>query len=262
MATQSYSKGINMRNIFLICILFTLGKSLKASSLKTISNDEKKIDSAGIINALYKGFKVVPSLNGSAFNYKYTYTAKSKAIKVFCTKKIGNINIAYNIELKDTKGIFNKNSFFIGDDYRYVNSFFMLDGVKLSLGKVHALNIGEDFLRQFSNVWSGDKSSPFIKLYSTGKRKIFLIKGINPFCNGHNCSSYVVYILQKEGKMCSVHPLYFDGTNHPYDFNNLKLFYSPDDANLSILVPKGSGSVKSKADVNVFKIYLNDIGLK
>jgi hypothetical protein len=246
-------------------MLFSLGKSREVSSLNAVINNEKitnystNIDSSSIINGLYKGVKIISSINGQTFSYKYTYEPKSKIVKVVCIKKIDDSNVEYNIELKDTKGVFNRNSFSVGDDYKYITSYFMLDGIKLSLDKVHALRSEDDFLTQISNIWSGDKSSTTIKLYKVGKKKIFLIKGLNPFCNGHNCTDYVVYILQKENGKGSINAIHFDGTNNPYDFNNFKLFYGSDVLYPAILVPKNSRPIRSKLDVNTYKICFDNI---
>lgn len=264
-STIIIQQGINMKNIFLFCMLFSLGKSREISSLKAVPNDLKAInysarnDSSAIINSLYKGLKIIPSINGNAFSYKYTYERKSKIVKVVCIKKIEDSNVEYNIELKDTKGVFNRNSFSVGDDYKYITSYFILDGIKLSLDKVHALSSEDDFLTQISNIWGTDKSSPTLKLYRIGKKKIFLIKGENPFCNGHNCTDYVVYILQKENGKGSVNAVHFDGVNSPYDFNNLKLFYGSDVVNPGIFLPKNKHSVNSKLDFDKYKICFKDI---
>ncbi len=264
-STIIIQQGINMKNIFLFCMLFSLGKSREVSRLKAVLNDAKttnysvSVDSTSTINDLYKGVKIIPSINGHAFSYKYTYEPKSKIVKVVCIKKIEDSNVEYIIELKDTKGVFNRNSFSVGDNYKYITSYFMLDGIKLSLYKVHALRSEDDFLTQISNIWGADKSSPTVKLYRIGKKKIFLIKGENPFCNGHNCTDYVVYILQKENGKGSVNAVHFDGTNNPYDFNNLKLFYGSDVVNPAIFVPKNEHSVKSKLDVDTYKICFKDI---
>ena len=257
---------INMKNIFLFYMLFSLGKSREISNFRAAINEEKKanyneiIDSTSTINGLYKNVKIIPSINEVSFSYKYTYDQKSKIIKVVCMKKIDNSNVGYNIELKDTKGVFNRNNISVGDDYKYITSYFMLDGIKLSLGKVHALNSEDEFLTQVSNIWSRDKSSPTNKLYKPGNKKIFLIRGIDPFCNGHNCADYVVYIVQKEKGKGSLNAVHFEGTNSPYDFNNTKLFYDTDSINPAILLPKNNRAVSSKADLNKYKIYFD--GLK
>ena len=246
-------------------MLFTLGESREVGSVKAVSKDEKianyrvSVDSSSTINGLYKGVKVIPSINGNAFSYKYTYEPKSKIVKIVSIKKIDNSNVEYNIELKDTKGSFDRNSFSIGDDYKYICSYFMLDGIKLPLNKVHALSSKDDFLTQISNIWSDDKSSPIIKLYKIGKKKIFLIKGINPFCNGHNCTDYVVYVLQTENGKGSINAVHFNGTNNPYVFNNFKLFYGADEVNPEILVPKNDLPIRSKLNVNTYKIYFDNI---
>ncbi|WP_121811966.1 hypothetical protein [Mucilaginibacter kameinonensis] len=253
-----------MKNILLICMLFTLAKSREISSLATIDNSKKPnysmiVDSSSIINGLYKNLKVIPSIDGYAFSYKHTYSPKSKIIKIVCTKKIDGTNVEYDVELKDTKGVYNRNSFSIGDDYKYITSYFLFDGIKLSLNKVHALNSEDDFLTQISNIWSGDKTFATTKYYSIKKKKIILIKGIDPFCNGHNCTDYVVYVLQKENGKGSVNAIHFDGTNGPYDFNNFKLFYDADGVNTAMLIPKNSRPVKSKHDVDMYKINFDSI---
>lgn len=245
-------------------MLFTLAKSGEVSSLPTIDNSKKPnysmiVDSSSIINGLYKNLKVIPSIDGYAFGYKHTYDPKSKIIKIVCAKKIGDTNVEYDVELKDTNGVYTRNSFSIGDDYKYITSYFLLDGIKLSLNKVHALNSEDDFLTQISNIWSSGNTVPTIKVYKPAKNKIVLIKGIDTFCNGHNCTDYVVYILQKENGKGSINAIHFDGTNGCYDFNNFKLFYSSKDVTPAILVPKNSRPVKSKHDVDTYKIHFEGI---
>ncbi len=251
-----------MKNILFIYIFFTLSKAPDVSRFRVnLNNRNNRVttDSCSIINTLYKNAKTIPYSNEHSFRCKYSYNQKSKIVKVSCIKQINKSRLEYDVELKDTKGVFNKINFNVGDDYKYITSYFMIDGIKLSLNKVHALNSDDDFLTHISNIWSGDKSSPTIKRYTIGKRKVFLIKGINPFCNGHNCSDYVVYILQKENGKGSINAVHFNGTNNPYDFNNFKLFFGPDVVNPAILVPKNNHPVNSQLDLNMYKIYFDGI---
>jgi len=209
-------------------------------------------DTGNIITKFYQNVKAIPYKTDYSFDYKYTFDQINKIIKVVSSKKIGGDSLHYIIDLKDTKGIFNNSHFSVGDDYQYISSYFMIGDLKLPLNKVHGLNSENNLLTQISNVWS-DRSDAMVKSYRIADRKIYLIKGINPFCNGRNCTDYVVYILQVENGKGSIQAIYFNGINRLYDFNNTNLFYDQSSStNPKIFIPKTGKLVNS---IDAFDIY-------
>ena len=216
-------------------------------------------DSGIIIRALYKNVELLPSKHFTHFDYKYSYDKITKIISVTCTKKVNKTNLKYIVTLKDSSGIFNDSSFSIGDDYQYITSYFLIDNLKLPLDNIHAINGGNDFLVQVSNVWNDETSSTTIKVYKVGNRKILFIKGTNSYCNGNNCSDYVVYILQELGGKASLNAVYFSGKNYPYDFNSTSLFNRSGTKNPEILVPKNDKFVTGLQDFYIYEIHFRNL---
>lgn len=219
----------------------------------------KYTDSGIIIRALYKNVKLLPSKHFRHFDYKYSYDKITKIIRVVCTKKINKTNLEYIVKLKDNSGIFNDRNFSVGDNYQYITSYLLMDNLKLPLDSIYAINGGNNFLVQVSNVWNNEASSTTIKVYKVGNRKILLIKGINPYCNGNNCSDYVVYILQEFGGKASLNAVYFNGKNYPYDFNSISLFYRSGIKNPEILVPKIDKFVTGLQDFYIYEIDFRNL---
>src|SRR6185312_10530514 len=152
--------------LVLFLIYFSTINSLnKAMAFQRNAFISKSDDSGVIIRALYKNVRLLPSNHFDHFDYKYSYDKITKIIRVVCIKKINKINLEYIINLKDNAGIFNDSSFSLGDGYKYINSYFLIDNLRLPLDNIHAINGGNDFLVQISNVWNEETSMTTIKVY-------------------------------------------------------------------------------------------------
>jgi hypothetical protein len=211
---------------------------------------------AAVIQKLCRDVKIIPSKNVGSFDYKYDFDQKTRIITVFCTKQIDNDLLRYVIKLKDFKHIFKKETFSVGDTYQYLESYFMINGLKVSLANQQSVNNSGNLLAQISDVWTVYHNHPHIKRIIIGDRTIYLIEGTDPFCNGHGCSDFVVYFLQKQNKKISVNSLYFESDSSPYDFNNVKLFFDKDNKDPELFVP-GYRRVKSAADLDrvIVRLY-------
>lgn len=239
-----------MKRFLLLCIsivpLSISGQKLTGFVPKEYfsNNDDYKIDSARVINKLYADVKLIPFKGYKSFDYRFYY--KDKIVTVISTKTVGDQTIKYVIELKDTKGIFNKNNFSAGDNYQYLGSYFILGTLKLPLDKVRSINDKTESLTRISSIWN-DFGGFIVKYYQLKSREIYLIKGTDAYCNGHNCSDYVMYILQKENHHASVQSIYFSGRNYPSEFDNTSLFYTGSDSNPQIMIPRTDKFIRSKA---------------
>jgi hypothetical protein len=254
-----------MKSFLLSICLFTISKLANGNQVfmiiihTPISTKFFYKDTLPIFDQLYGNLKILPSKNEYGFDYNYNFNKNTKIITVTCKKKIDSNNLKFVIVLKDSKGIYDKNTFSVGDDYKYITSYFMIDNFKLSVSRLHALNSENNFLTQISDVWSKDKSINSIKYYRINQKTIYLIKGTNPYCNGHNCSDYVIYLLQKKNEKVSINALYLSGTSNFYNFNNLNLFFNEDTKNPEFYFPKKDSEINSKQDLNIYKIYFDKL---
>ena len=174
---------------------------------------------------MYKGCEILKSKNKFSLQYRYSYAKASRVIIVVCKRAIDGYDLKYVIKLRDTAKIFNKNSFSVDENYQYLESYFEINNSRLPLKYLHSENDKSESLTPVSNLWEISGSEPKIKHYILKNRDIFVVKGTNPFCNGHSCSDYVVYILQIQNGKASVHSLYFSGKSGSYDFDHTYLFY-------------------------------------
>lgn len=216
-------------------------------------------DSNSVISSLYSRTTRIPYKSQLSFSYSYCYNKASKIIQLKGVASISNNLLQYNIFLKDTKHIYFRNTFSVGDDYKYLSSYFKLNDVLIRLNKLRNFNHENELLPQLTNVWNRSKTEPRIKYYNLPSGAIYLIKGSNPFCNGHYCTDYVLYILFVKNGHAHIYSLYINGTNGVYDFNNTCLFFKNGSKNPMIYIPKDDRVVKSNADCNIYEVQFDGL---
>ncbi|MEO5984207.1 MAG: hypothetical protein ABIP80_01810 [Ferruginibacter sp.] len=192
----------------------------KASVTSEISLD---IDSTKLIDSLYRNVNILQSTVVDSFNCNHTYKQESRQIEVNCIGKVYNHNFGYMLILSDTGNLYKKEFFEPSDEYDYGRSFLFLDGKMINITGLKYIN--DTSLIDPLNVWYGKNFGFVAKYYHLDDREVFLIRGINYFCNGNYCTNYKIIVLQKFKDTHTSAALIDYPGNYPYNFENTFLFY-------------------------------------
>jgi len=166
-------------------------------------------------------------------------------VTIKSSTRVKGINISYFISLKDTANIYTSKNFNLAGEYKYLGSYFELDGKKVDLTNVKISN-NDEFTKP-GIIWYESDFGTALKYYNINGKEIFLINGLNYYCNGRYCASYQVFVLQRQEEKLNASTLYYDG-QYPFDFENTFLFDSDKDSTPEIYVPKKVEKLNSRSD--------------
>lgn len=194
----------------------------------TISNtifvsDSFKLADNKLIDSLYKDVILFKSTLVDSFECSHKYDQSKKIIEVNCTGIVNGHNFGYLLLLSDTALIYNKDLFEPSEEYKYKGSMLFLDGNKIEITGLKYLN--EKNVIDPVNVWYGKDFGVAAKYYMLDDREVYLIRGINYYCNGSNCMNYKILLIQKfkSSNSTFVNAINLPG-NYPYSFENFFLF--------------------------------------
>lgn len=134
-----------INNIFIILILISgctndISENKQQKEIKILKQEnnfissKNKEDSNYILTKLYKNLTIFPSNNFSDFSYSVSFIEKDKLITVRSENIIAEHKLEYYIILKDINNRYKQKDFSIHDEsYKYIDSYFKVDGKKLGL---------------------------------------------------------------------------------------------------------------------------------
>ena len=175
-----------------------------------------------------------PNSTGSMIS-RHIFNKIKKEIKIVSNGNIGGHHLVYDLYLFDKNNICKKGKYIPGGDYDHLNSTITVDdfGVSLMNRKMFSGEYSSDPLI----LWHGDSSYQTIKYYKFESKEIYLIQGLNYFCNGVHCSSYEVLILQiDEDNTVSIRSVFYPGYLN-LRFEDVFLFDKDNDGKPEILIP-------------------------
>lgn len=239
---------------------FTNQNDNQSDKLQNISNTEATttkeftlVDSSKLITNLYKDRNIISSKDYSNFTYSVNFDKKESIIQIKSTNTLGGYKVNYFIILKDTLGIYSENQFSTFDDsYKYIKSYFEIDGKKLDLTNVELSNLtGEKVVP--SLLWYDQHFGISAKYYNVKDKEYFLIQGLDLYCNGSQCTDYQVFIINKSKEDFQTNAFYFSGL-YPYTFENTFLFDEDKDGNFEFFVPKDVKKLDKITDFNIYEL--------
>lgn len=222
--------------IFILLISCNSKSDSKRLSVKDTSSDDEKVEAINtieksnldkVIDSLYANVTVLKPTLVDTFVMDIAYRHKDLKIIAEYSRSLNGHSFGYIIELIDTASVYKKDHFNPTEDFKYQASYLVLDSQKVNLTPLKYFN-SEDVVDPV-NVWYGKSFGICAKNYLVGNRLIYLIRGINYFCNGSNCSNYKILYLQKDlvSNKLSYGMIDFPG-KYPYDFENVFLFQEKD----------------------------------
>ena len=227
-----------------------------ADTFSLQQNDYREVnlvDSTQLITELYKGKEIIPSEGYSDFSYSVSFDEGKKLVTVKSSNTVGGNKVEYFIELKDTAGIYSKDEFSTFDDsYKYVRSYFRVNGKRVEVSKTGLANLPNEKPAP-SLLWYEKDFGISGKYHKIGKKEFFLLRGLDLYCNGRQCTSYQVFVIQKKKRKIKANTFYFSGL-YPYDFENTFLFDEDGDGNPEMFVPKDIGELRDTGDFEKFEL--------
>jgi|GEM_PF-4445407 len=217
-------------------------------------------DSSHLITQLYRNVNIISAKEYFDFSYDFSYNPKENTILIKSSKRLDEHKIEYFIVLQNIEEQFNKKNFTPYDDsYKYLSSYFKIDGQKVNLTNIKLSN-KDTRLTEPALVWYDESFGISAKHYKLKSKEIFLLRGINLYCNGNQCIDYQIFVIQLQSGHSTANTLYFSG-KYPYDFENTFLFDKNADGNPEIFVPKSTRNreLQDISDFEMYTINLSDI---
>lgn len=241
--------------LYILLIACTSPKGEKQSD-QVIHNDQLAFfnpsDRTKLIDSLYGGTVILKDIQIDSFNCSHTFDSLTRRIEIKCVTEITKHTLEYILNITDTAGNYIKDDFDPSEGFRYDSSYLVLDNKRISITQ---LTYGNDSTSVVSpvNVWYGKDFGPVGKYYLLpNNEEIFLIRGINFYCNGSNCRNYKVFVLQRgEGGNISMRCFDYPG-NYPFNFENTFLFLSRSDSIPSLYFIKKGRTGTSTDDFQSF----------
>lgn len=227
-----------MKIFILFIFVFTIAcnnpnsKHLDKNSItnKINSNtDSLHLYDSMLIDSLYNDVILIKSLSVDSFDYTYKQNKNNGEIEVSFSASVNKQCFGYTIILADTADNYNEEDFEPSNAFKYIASKLFLDKTIVDISKLKYVN--ESSVVEPVIVWYGKSFGIAAKYYGLPDRDVYLIRGLNFFCNGSNCMNYKILLLQKSKKTgnVSVSAFNFPG-NYPYSFETTFLFRTKTDS--------------------------------
>lgn len=230
----------------------------KKASVEKVKQDRKGLfnlaDSTKLIDSLYKNTVILKDTEVDSFICSHSYDTITKRIEIKCMAQVNKHKLGYILELTDTAGNYMKEDFYPSGEFRYDNSYIVLDDKKLPVTQLRYSNDSGSLISPV-NVWYGNGFGPVAKYCMLpNKEEIFLVRGINFYCNGTNCSNYKMFVLQKyRDDKISIKCIDYPG-NYPYNFENTFLFYLKGTSIPSLYFVKNGKTGVSTTDFEIISL--------
>ena len=220
---------------------------------ETGKEDAALIDSAQLITGLYEGKTVIPSKDYSGFSYSFDFEERENMVRIRSVDTIAEYKVEYLIVLKDTAGGYSESEFSAFDDsYEFVESYFRVDGKRVDFSEQFFLNLAEEQLTP-ALIWYDNDFGISSKYYSVNGKDYFLIRGLDLYCNGRQCTGYQIFVIRKSGEELKASAFYFSGL-YPYDFENTFLFDQDRDGIPEMFVPKDVDELGGTSDFDIYEL--------
>jgi hypothetical protein len=207
-------------------------------------------DSLRILKELYGGSEILQSIDIGNFTTNHTFDFSKKLIKVSCTQNSANHELTYVAIFKDTAKIYSESQFVPSDEYKYIDSYVILDSDTLRLKSIKSIN--DDSKIEPINIWYGKDFGIAGRYYKLSNQEVFLLRGLNMYCNV--CSNYTLLVIQKNSNGASINHI---NTNsyYPIDFENTLLHTSGNKQNpVLYVIKRKSSEVHSKKDLEKYQL--------
>lgn len=200
------------------------------SAFQKTTNDENSLHKQEnkLIDSLYKEKILFKNIEIDSFESSHTYEKSKNEIMAKYLASVDKQKFGYILILEDTAHIYSNESFEPSESFKYIGSKLFLEDSIIDISRSKYIN--ENDVIEPVIVWYGKKIGIAAKYYELLDRDIYLIRGINYYCNGSNCMNYKVLVIQKRkgGSHISVSIINFPG-NYPYSFETTFLFRIKDD---------------------------------
>ncbi len=219
----------------------------------TLMTGEIQTDSSKILTSLYKDVKILPGKTFSGFSYNVSYNAHTRQVTIRSGKNVEGTSIEYFIDFKLKGKDFDRNTFVPSDDtqFEYLNSFFKINGDSIGLGKTLRNSPAE--MIGPSLLWYGDEFGFSGRCYKFKGKEVLLLRGLDLYCNGHHCSAYQLYAIEKDERKYKVE-VFKSRSAYPYDFENTFLFDRHADGKPEIYLPIND-NVSSPKDFQIYTLF-------
>ncbi|MEO1262599.1 MAG: hypothetical protein AAFZ15_27585 [Bacteroidota bacterium] len=252
---------LKLKNSKMRCFIFFL--ILTTACINSTQKDQSDLEDPGkttelpqnrnLIERLYRNNLIIaPSIEYSSFDFNHSIDEEKRVITIESWGKISDVTIKYSILLKDNNGIYKPDGFVPSGDYEYMGSHFEIDGDKIDFTNQYLSNKDNQIV-QPAILWYNSDFDTALKYYKLGNKEVFLINGINFYCNGSHCSSYQVFILLRNGVKSSGKAVYYQG-NHLLSFENTHLFKNNEGESYGIYLLKDVNEINDETDFELFTI--------
>lgn len=207
---------------FLSCLISCAGNSsTKVIQVNTDSislakqNIPLNVDSLKILKELYDKAEILPSIDIGNFTINHSFDSSKKQVNVNCVQNCANHKLTYVAIFKDTANIYSESQFVPSDEYKYIDSYVILDSDTLPLKNLKSINDDSKF--KPINIWYRKDFGIAGRYYKLSNQEIFFLRGLNMYCNG--CSNYKLLIIQKNSNRVSINYI-STNSSYPIDFEN------------------------------------------
>lgn len=216
-------------------------------------NIQLDVDSLRILKELYGRSEILQSIDIENFTTTNSFDSSTKQVKVSCIQNSANHKITYVVIFKDTAKIYSESQFVPTDEYKYIDSYVILDSDTLRLKNLTSINDNSKI--EPINIWYGKDFGIAGRYYKLSNKEVFFFRGLSMYCNV--CSNYKILVIQKNDSGTSINYL---NTNsfYPIDFENTFLHTSGNKQNpVFYVIKRKSSEVHSKKDLE--KYQLNEL---
>lgn len=237
-----------------LAFLFLLAPACYGFALQVPSNFESMyLDSASVISSLYEGLKVEKGITFSDFSYSVEYNEESCLLVVCSEKIVQGILVEFFMAFQFKGTVFNHEDFSLTDyeEFEYLHSYFKINRQMIKVQGNFKNKPAEDIGP--SLLWYGGEFGVAARFISLEGRSIIFLRGLDFYCNGHNCTSFLLYAIELRDGNPNLEVFKCRST-YPYDFENLYLVEQAFSGKLQIFLPKGD-VVLSKSDFESFVLF-------
>ncbi|MGE7774241.1 hypothetical protein ACQKLP_05935 [Chitinophaga sp. NPDC101104] len=237
-----------MKTIILSIIVFCTACGISSQK----HTKEIPIERNPVLDSLYKDAKLYGVEFISTFNCTNEFKKATNQITTNCVSTIRGNTFGYSIKMTDTTNNFDTADYTPTDQFKFDSAYIHFNSKVANITLLPYFNSEEQSAPVI--VWYEPSFGPCAQYYQLSDRKVLLVRGLNFYCNGSNCTNFKIILIQEtKGMETSAAILDFPGI-YPFDFENIRLFSHKSNESPSIYIVKSGMNGTQTSDFEIIKL--------
>lgn len=241
---------IMLTNISKVAIWFSISACTilmcsqdKDEKVEVVGNAEvarsSLVDSINTLSDLYSNHQLFPESTFEDFSYDYTFS--DHEITLLSGKMMENDSLRYECVFRDST-VFDRSDFLYQEllDNEYSKSQLVINGENISLDNLNSVGVDVDAtaIKPLLLWYDSGYGYTAKQISITSKRKVILLRGLDMFCNGYNCTDYLLVIIYMEAGKATRTWCHRMSDASYYSFEDIHLFDTDMDTYPELYLPK------------------------